>query len=136
MTPTSIIDFFTGIPGDFNDLFQSAKDKITGIFGTVGDWFDQHVKTPIKNVLDAIGNTFQSTKDWIKESWDKVKEAAKSPVKFIVDTVYTNGIKKVWNSVAGAVGLKLSLPDVVRQRWHQSGLRSGQGYHSGYDFAG
>lgn len=112
LTPTSIIDFFTGIPGDFNDLFQSAKDKITGIFGTVGDWFDQHVKTPIKNVLDAIGNTFQSTKDWIKESWDKVKEAAKSPVKFIVDTVYTNGIKKVWNSVAGAVGLKLSLPDV------------------------
>lgn len=112
LTPTTIIDFFTGIPGDFNDLFQSAKDKITGIFGTVGDWFDQHVKTPIKNVLDAIGNTFQSTKDWIKESWDKVKEAAKSPVKFIVDTVYTNGIKKVWNSVAGAVGLKLSLPDV------------------------
>lgn len=112
LTPTSIIDFFTGIPGDFNDLFQSAKDKITGIFGTVGDWFDQHVKSPIKNVLDAIGNTFQSTKDWIKESWDKVKEAAKSPVKFIVDTVYTNGIKKVWNSVAGAVGLKLSLPDV------------------------
>ena len=112
LTPTLIIDFFTGIPGDFNDLFQSAKDKITGIFGTVGDWFDQHVKTPIKNVLDAIGNTFQSTKDWIKESWDKVKEAAKSPVKFIVDTVYTNGIKKVWNNVAGAVGLKLSLPDV------------------------
>ena len=112
LTPTSIIDFFTSIPDDFGNLFQSAKDKITGIFGAVGDWFDQHVKTPIGNALDSIGNTFQSTKDWIKESWDKVKDAAKSPVKFIVDTVYTKGIKKVWNSVAGAVGLKLTLPDV------------------------
>lgn len=112
LTPTSIIDFFTGIPDDFNDLFQSAKDKITSIFGTVGDWFDQHVKAPIKSALDAIGNTFNSTKDWIKTSWDQVKDAAKSPVKFIVDTVYTHGIKKVWDSVAGAVGLKLSLPTV------------------------
>ena len=132
LTPTSIIDFFTSIPDDFNNLFQSAKDKITGIFGTVGDWFDQHVKTPIKNVLDAIGDTFQSTKDWIKESWDKVKDAAKSPVKFIVDTVYTHGIKKVWDSVAGAVGLKLSLPTV---KFANGGTVGGinPGYNPGVD---
>lgn len=132
LTPTSIIDFFTGIPDDFNDLFQSAKDKITSIFGTVGDWFDQHVKAPIKSALDAIGNTFNSTKDWIKTSWDQVKDAAKSPVKFIVDTVYTHGIKKVWDSIAGAVGLKLSLPTV---KFSNGGMAGGvnPGYNPGVD---
>lgn len=110
--PGSITGFFTGIPDTFGSLFQTAKDRITGIFGSVGGWFDTNVRTPIHDAIHAIGQTFESTKDWIRRSWDQVRGAAKSPVKFIVDTVYDKGIKKVWNSVAGAVGLKLALPDV------------------------
>lgn len=132
LTPTTIIDFFIGIPDMFAGIFQSAKDRITGIFGSVGAWFDNNVKSPISNAVNAIGQTFQSTKDWIKESWDKVKDAAKSPVKFIVDTVYTHGIKKVWDSVAGAVGLKLSLPTV---KFANGGTVGGinPGYNPGVD---
>lgn len=110
--PGSITGFFTGIPDTFGSIFQTAKDRITGIFGSVGGWFDTNVRTPIHDAIHAIGQTFESTKDWIRRSWDRVRDAAKSPVKFIVDTVYDKGIKKVWNSVAGAVGLKLALPDV------------------------
>lgn len=110
--PGSITGFFQGIPGTFQSIFQTAKDRITGVFSSVGTWFDNNVKTPISNAVNAIGQTFQSTKDWIKRSWDQVKEAVRAPVAFVVNTVYTNGIKKVWDSVAGAVGLKLSLPTV------------------------
>lgn len=110
--PGSITGFFQGIPGTFQSIFQTAKDRITGVFSSVGTWFDNNVKIPISNAVNAIGQTFQSTKDWIKRSWDQVKEAARAPVAFVVNTVYTNGIKKVWDSVAGAVGLKLSLPTV------------------------
>lgn len=110
--PGIITGFFTGIPDTFGSLFQTAKDRITGIFGSVGGWFDTNVRTPIHDAIHAIGQTFESTKDWVRRSWDQVRDAAKSPVKFIVDTVYDKGIKKVWNSVAGAVGLKLALPDV------------------------
>lgn len=63
LTPTSIIDFFIGIPDMFAGIFQSAKDRITGIFGSVGAWFDNNVKSPISNAVNAIGQTFQSTKD-------------------------------------------------------------------------
>lgn len=132
LTPTSIIDFFIGIPDMFAGIFQSAKDRITGIFGSVGAWFDNNVKSPISNAVNAIGQTFQSTKDWIKSSWDQVKEAARAPVAFVVNTVYTNGIKKVWDSVAGAVGLKLSLPEV---KFAAGGMAGGinPGYAPGVD---
>ena len=116
----------------FAGIFQSAKDRITGIFGSVGAWFDNNVKSPISNAVNAIGQTFQSTKDWIKSSWDQVKKAARAPVAFVVNTVYTNGIKKVWDSVAGAVGLKLSLPEV---KFAAGGMAGGinPGYAPGVD---
>lgn len=78
--------------------------------------------------MNAIGNTFSTTKDWIRSSWNQVKDAAKSPVSFIVNTVYTNGIKKIWNSVAGAVGLNLKLPDV---KFAEGGINPG--YAPGVD---
>ena len=126
--PGRITGWFAGIPGTFSGIFQSAKNGITGIFGSVGGWFNQNVKTPISNAVNAIGNTFSTTKDWIRSSWNQVKDAAKSPVSFIVNTVYTNGIKKVWNSVAGAVGLNLKLPDV---KFAEGGINPG--YAPGVD---
>ena len=53
-------------------------------------------------------------------------------MKFIVDTVYTHGIKKVWDSVAGAVGLKLSLTTV---KFANGGTVGGinPGYNPGVD---
>ena len=130
--PSSITGFFQGIPGTFQSIFQTAKDRITGVFSSVGTWFDNNVKIPISNAVNAIGQTFQSTKDWIKRSWDQVKEAARAPVAFVVNTVYTNGIKKVWDSVAGAVGLKLSLPTV---KFATGGTVGGinPGYNPGVD---
>ena len=69
--PGSITGFFQGIPGTFQSIFQTAKDRITGVFSSVGTWFDNNVKIPISNAVNAIGQTFQSTKDWIKRSWDQ-----------------------------------------------------------------
>lgn len=126
--PWRITGWFSGIPETFSGIFQSAKNGITGIFGSVGGWFNQNVKTPISNAVNAIGNTFSTTKDWIRSSWNQVKDAAKSPVSFIVNTVYTNGIKKVWNSIAGAVGLNLKLPDV---KFAEGGINPG--YAPGVD---
>lgn len=126
--PGSITGWFSGIPGTFSSIFQTAKNGITNIFSSVGGWFNQNVKTPIGNAVNAIGTTFDTTKDWIRNSWNQVKDAAKSPVSFIVNTVYTNGIKKVWNSVAGAVGLNLKLPDV---KFAEGGINPG--YAPGVD---
>ncbi|OXM99874.1 tape measure protein [Bifidobacterium vansinderenii] len=108
----SVGDAFSGVPGRIGGLFQAAWSWVSGIWNGVSGWFQSNVWGPIQSGLNALGRAFQSTKDWISRSWDAVKEAAASPVRFVVNTVYTNGIKKVWNGIADKLGLDLKLPDV------------------------
>ena len=99
----------------FHWLYDSAIrpvwDWIVAKSRDAWNWIDQHVFSPFKDGIHAIGQAFETTKDWIGRSWDQIKDAAAKPVRWVVDTVYTNGIKNVWNKVAGAVGLDLKLPD-------------------------
>jgi hypothetical protein len=37
----------------------------------------------------------------IRSAWSKLKSAAKDPVNFVINTVYNNGIRKLWNKVMG-----------------------------------
>ena len=55
-------------------------------------------------ILKGLGGWFQTAVGAIKSQWDKLKAIAKAPVQFIVDTVYNNGIRGVWNKVASAFG--------------------------------
>ena len=99
----------------FHWLYDSAIrpvwDWIVAKSRDAWNWIDQHVFSPFKDGIHAIGQAFETTKDWIGRSWDQIRDAAAKPVRWVVDTVYTNGIKNVWNKVAGAVGLNLKLPD-------------------------
>ena len=100
----------------FHWLYDSAIrpvwDWISSKSQNAWNWIDRHVFGPFKDGINAIGRAFETTKDWIGRSWDQIRDAAARPVRWVVDTVYTNGIKNVWNKVAGAVGLDLTLPDV------------------------
>nr|WP_306428101.1 tape measure protein [Brevibacterium sp. 68QC2CO] len=67
----------------------------------------------IKKAVHAVKTAFEKAKDGIGTAWGKLKEITRKPVEFIVNTVYTNGIQKVWNGIANAVGMKdKTLPDV------------------------
>ncbi|MER8004758.1 hypothetical protein [Streptomyces sp. NPDC094149] len=57
-----------------------------------------------KNIIKGLGGVFRDAVGAIKSAWDKVKDVAKKPVQFIVDTVYNHGILGVWNKVASAFG--------------------------------
>ncbi|MCF7550967.1 phage tail tape measure protein [Pseudonocardia sp. WMMC193] len=61
--------------------------------------------------VDAVGRAFESVAGWIGRSWDSVKEAARTPVQWVVDVVYNNGIRALWNGVARTFGLG-ELPEV------------------------
>ncbi|MFJ9821392.1 transglycosylase SLT domain-containing protein [Streptomyces sp. NPDC101151] len=59
----------------------------------------------IKSAVGLLGDAFGDAKRAIKRSWDQIAGIAARPVNFIVDAVYTNGIKAVWDRVAKFVGL-------------------------------
>ncbi|MFF4791819.1 hypothetical protein ACFY2M_19120 [Streptomyces sp. NPDC001276] len=112
-------------------------DYIRPAFGWIADkakWlWDKGLKPAfgwIKEGVGKVGDAFSLAKDAIKLAWDKVKDIAKKPVAFVIDTVYNKGIVGVWNKVATAFGAdKLS-------EFHPKGFASGgvlPGYTPGRD---
>ncbi|MFJ9633838.1 hypothetical protein ACIRU8_39700 [Streptomyces sp. NPDC101175] len=88
----------------YKNAIKPAWDKIVSVIKTA-------YKVGVKPVFDAFSLLIKGLSGWfadavgaIKTQWDKLKAVAKAPVQFIVDTVYNNGIRGVWNKVAGAFG--------------------------------
>lgn len=54
--------------------------------------------------VKAVGDAFKTAKDYIGEQWSKVSDLARKPVQYVVDVVYNNGVRGVWNKVADAFG--------------------------------
>jgi hypothetical protein len=59
----------------------------------------------IKIAVGLVGRAFQAASDLIGTVWARIKEKTSAPVRFVIDVVYTRGIKAVWDKVAGYVGL-------------------------------
>ncbi|MFQ4148260.1 phage tail tape measure protein [Arthrobacter sp. LAPM80] len=80
----------------------------TGIQNTTATawtWINNSVFTPFKLGITAIGTAFDQTQQFIGTAWNKIKNAAAGPARFIVEDVYNKGIVPTWNTIAGAVGL-------------------------------
>jgi len=66
----------------------------------------------LKPALDAVGRAFdgvwqvvQNVVQWIGDRWADLQDLARKPAEFLVNTVYNNGIRPVWNGVAKTFGL-------------------------------
>lgn len=95
--PTAMSVLWTKVTQTWNGIVRSVK----GAIDTVKKHFDF-----LKNLVTVIvPNAFKTGVAAIGKFWSKVQDAAKNPVKFIVNTVYNGGIAKIWNWVAGKTGL-------------------------------
>lgn len=105
----------TGIWGGFKNLFQSQTGGLTVWVATHWDNFLAGVKTDLHLAVSALSST-----------WHGLEADFRGPVDYLINTVYTQGIRRLWDDVVGAVGLgSLKLPPI-------SGFASG-GIHPGRD---
>lgn len=88
------------------------KNAIQPAFRGIGAIIRGAYSGVIKPVLDkgraairAFGRSFETAKEAAGKAFAKLRGITKKPVQFIVDIVYNNGIRAVWNKVAGLVGL-------------------------------
>lgn len=94
---------------------------------------DNLVKPTFKGLrdgLDTLKTWFSKTVEAIGKIWNGLKEAAAKPVRFVVDTVWNNGLLKAVKAVTKFIpGLKA--PDPVKLNFHTGGVLPG--YTPGHD---
>ncbi|MCX4231987.1 hypothetical protein [Streptomyces ortus] len=100
-----------GVLGDvFKWLWQKAVKPVwNGISAAISSVWRNGIKPvfdSLKAAVGRVGDAFESARKAIKTAWDRLKKIAREPVQYIVDVVYNNGIRGVWNKVAGAFGAK------------------------------
>jgi hypothetical protein len=70
----------------------------------IRDFFTKTIPGWGNTLRDKMVGAFDAARKGIKNAWDKIKAIAKAPVQYVVDVVYNNGIRGVWNKIAGAFG--------------------------------
>lgn len=85
--------------------FNLMKGHLTFLWNAWKSVFDQ-IRSKTETVLNGAKTAFTKAKDAIGNTWSKLKDLAKAPVNFVIQTVYNNGIRKFWNAIATKVGAK------------------------------
>jgi hypothetical protein len=90
-------------------LWSTAIRPAFQAIGALASWLWTRA---LKPALDAggravrmFGDAFGVARDAIKLAWSQIEGIAKKPVNFIIEWVYTKGIKATWDKIAGFVGL-------------------------------
>lgn len=93
----------------FRWIYGTIIRPIWNAVGTAIRTVWEHVIRPAFNALKtgvgAVKTAFKTGVDAITKIWHGLESATKKPVQFVVNTVYNNGIRSVWNKVAGLVHL-------------------------------
>ncbi|SNQ47065.1 conserved membrane hypothetical protein [Frankia canadensis] len=79
----------------FVNLWHEMVTTASNLWKDVTGWFER-----IKN---DITTSVKTATGWVKGAWDGLKEIFKAPINFLINTVYDNGILKVWNAFAKIV---------------------------------
>lgn len=96
----------------WNSVISPTIDWIVGKWESMGNalnatwiWVKDNVFGGLEKGLGVVKNAFQTAVDGITSIWDKVRAAAAKPIKFVIESVFNNGIVEAWNKVADWVNL-------------------------------
>lgn len=91
----------------YENIVKPAFAKVGEVIKTAWETVVKPALTALwKFITEDIPNGFKKGVSLIEGFWNGLKEVAKKPINFVIETVYNNGIVKVWNAVADALGLK------------------------------
>ncbi|WP_367324806.1 hypothetical protein [Streptomyces sp. HUAS ZL42] len=106
---TSIVNWVSGLRTSFSNawsgMWNSARDRLTGTLttlrGKIGE-FKTWMLNAVKSLRDGSGNL-----------WAGIQSRFSGPVKWVISNVYNNGLRKMWNTIAGKISSKIVLPAIA-----------------------
>lgn len=98
----AIGDFFGWV---WNTLIKPVWDTLGAGINWVWENVIKKAFDALRGGLDLVRDAFDKAVGFIGQVWDKIKSIVAKPVKFVVETVYNNGIRSAWNKVAGWLNL-------------------------------
>jgi phage-related protein len=103
---TSVLNWVSGLKtsltNTWSSMWTSVRNTLTSTFTTINSkisGFASGMKTAFTNLRNSLGTI-----------WDGVRAKIAAPIHFVIGTVYNNGIRTMWNSIAGKVNSKITLP--------------------------
>jgi len=109
----------------YNNIIKPVWDNIKGAIDVVWRWFDNTLVPGFQSATGWIGDAFEGLKKTIDEVWKGIKEAAVAPVNFVINTVYNDGIKKLFDAIAEGVGLDIRMPKGAPIKFATGGVLPG-----------
>ena len=88
--------FTAGVRSIFTGAWNGIRSVTSSIWNGIAGFFT--------NFWGGLRRGFSVTVDAIGKAWAGLKNLALKPVQFIIDVVYNNGIRKLWNKVTGIFG--------------------------------
>ncbi|MEE6295202.1 tape measure protein [Georgenia wangjunii] len=96
----------------FRNIVDGALQGVKTAASTVWNWLRDNVFAKFGTALAAIGTGAVDAKNTFMRGFNDMRNAARSPINWVIREVYTGGIKGVFDRVAGALGISTRLPVV------------------------
>ena len=107
----AISTFFEQAWHNYSDLFDQTWNNIKNFFVTTWDDIYSNAKSTWNDIMgffrgiwSDITSGFSNTVSSISRVWGTLEGIFKGPVSFLVNTVYDNGIARLWNDVMSKIG--------------------------------
>jgi hypothetical protein len=105
---TTVVNWATGlktsVTNTWSNMWNGARDKVTSTFSTI--------TSKIGTFKTNMKNAFSTLRDSLGTIWNGIKTKIGDPVKWVISHVYNSGIRKMWNSIAGKISSKITLPSI------------------------
>jgi TP901 family phage tail tape measure protein len=111
-----LIQSWNAIKGAAGPIWNALKGEVVGVWHAIYDSTQQiwnAIKQYLSTVWGAMKQGASSTVGALGTIWKGIENIFKIPVNWVIQYVYDDGIKALWNGVMNAIGLgKFDLPNI------------------------